>query len=255
MAADKTKELLEQLLADLYKQQAATGQPTGASYLEAQNGQFLGEIVSNEFDRDSILNEYGPYGSPYSTTSIFNQYSDYGSRYGQNSVNNPYCSTPPKLIINGGLLGFVTVNQYVANNIPTEAFLYTLHNDLGGLLAGRIGRSAGEMRQRNKESYIEAGDGTFLGRLNRDPFDAESIFNQFGMYGNRFSPSSIFNQFSTYGNQFNPLSPYNQFSIAPPKLYVRGEFVAFLTKNQMKHPRVDPDQLLSWAEQNVPRVG
>lgn len=253
MSADKTKELLEQLLADLYEREATGSKPFGASFLEAQNGQFLGKVVSNRFDRESILNRYGPYGSRYSTTSIFNRYSDYGSRYGRNSVYNPHCWKPPKLVINRRLLGFVTVNQHVANGISTEAFLYSLENDLAGLLAGRMSGSAGEVRRLKGESYIEAGDGSFLGKLDGNHFDEESIFNQFGIYGNEFSPSSIFNQFSTYGNQFNVLSPYNQVSTNPPRLYVNGEFVAFLTKNQMKRPRVDPDELLAWADQNVPR--
>ena len=253
MAADKTKELLEQLLADLYEQQSATIKSTEPSYLEAENGKFLGKISSNRYDNKSILNKYGPYGSRYSTTSIFNMYSDYGSRFGSNSVNNPYCSTPPKLVIGGRLLGYVTVNRHVINGISTEAFLYSLHNKLDDLLAGRISESVGDVRRHNKDSYIEAGDGTFLGKLNPDNFDEESIFNKFGTYGNKFFPSSIFNQFSTYGNQFNALSPYNQFSTNPPKLFVNGEFVAFLTKNQTRRPRVDPDDLLSWAEQKVQR--
>ena len=253
MSTDKTRDLLEQILAELYEKQATRNQSSSASYLEAQDEQFLGKIVSNRYDKDSILNTYGPYGSRYSTTSIFNKYSDYGSRYGKYSVNNPYCSIPPKLILNGRLLGLVTVNRYLTNAIATEAFLYTLKNDLEGLLGGRISRSPGEVRKLNRESYIEAGDGVFLGRLNPDRFDDESIFNQFGMYGSRFSPSSIFNQFSTYGNGFSIWSPYNQFSVDPPKLYVKGRFVAFLTKNQMRRPGVDPDELLSWAERNVPR--
>lgn len=255
MSSDKTKELFEQILADLYEKQAATIQRTGASYLEAKDGQFLGSIVSNRFDSNSILNEYGPYGSRYSTTSIFNQYSDYGSRYGTNSVNNPYCATPPKLIINGRLLGFVTVNRHVVNGVATAAFLHALRNDLGGLFAERISGSSGEVRQQKRESYIESGDGVFLGGLNPNRFDDESIFNQFGIYGSRFSPSSIFNSFSTYGNQFNTMSPYNQLGTNPPRLYVKGKFVAFLTKNEMKSPRVDPDRLRSWAEQNVSRFG
>ena len=105
------------------------------------------------------------------------------------------------------------------------------------------------------ESYIESGDGTFLGKLNPNQFDQESIFNRFGRYGSQFSPESIFNRFSTYGNQFNSLSPFNRFSTNPPRLYVKGEFAGFLTKNETKRPRVDPDDLLSWAEQRVGRFG
>lgn len=255
MATDKTKELLEQLLADLYKKQAAGIEPIGASYLQAQNGQLLGKITTNRFDKESILNKYGPFGSKYSPTSIFNKYSDYGSRYGNNSVNNPYCATPPRLVINGKVFGFVTVNRNVKNRIQTEPFLYALENDIKGLLSGRITESASGARQKQGESYIEAGDGTFLGNLDLNQFEQDSIFNQFGTYGNKFSPSSLFNQFSTYGNQFNPLSPFNQYSTNPPKLYVNGQFVAFLTKNPIKKPSVDPDNLLSWAEHNVSRYG
>ncbi len=249
--ADQTIKLLEQLLAELYERQTAGTHPHGTSFLQAENEQFLGKITSNSYDHDSILNEYGPYGSPYSNTSIFNQYSEYGSPYGQNSVHNPYCASPPKLYIDNRLVGRVGLNPYVQNRIPTEAFLYSLRNDLDGLLQGRIVGSESEARQLRGESFIEAPDGTFLGKLNPNKFDQESIFNSLGPYANKLSQSSIFNKFSTYGNQFNPMSPFNQFSTNPPKLYVRGQFVAYLTKNRFLKPRVDPDELLDWAKRNV----
>jgi hypothetical protein len=251
MSTDKTKQVLEQLLAELYEKQSATVRPQGSSFVEAQNGQFLGKITTNKYDNESILNKYGPYGSRYSTTSIFNKYSDYGSRYGANSIHNPYCSTPPRLVINGQHLGYISANKNLADRIPTESFLYTLNNNVKALLAGQITESEREALKLGGKSYIEAGDGTFLGKLTPNQFDQDSIFNQFGTYGNQFSPSSIFNQFSKYGNQFNPLSPFNEFSNNPPKLFVKGKFVAFLTKNKFKKPRVDPDEILSWAKQNV----
>ena len=117
MAQDRTKELLEQLLADLYDRQRRSSSPTGDSYLQARNGQYLGKITSDGYDNASMLNEYGPYGSPYSTTSIFNEYSDYGSPYGTNSVNNPYCSAPPQLVVGGRPIGSVTVNPYVPDQL------------------------------------------------------------------------------------------------------------------------------------------
>ena len=255
MSQDRTKELLEQVLADLYERQRESSMPTGDSFLEAQDGQYLGKITADRYDNSSILNEYGPYGSPYSTTSIFNNYSDYGSPYGSNSVNNPYCSLPPKLIVNGRSVGCVTTNPYVVDRIPTETFFHLLRTDIRALLSGRIPESAGELRRSKGESYIEGGDGTFLGKLNPNRFDPESIFNRFGRYGSKFSPDSIFNRFSTFGNQLNVLSPYSRLSANPPRLYVKGEFVGFLTKNGNKRPRVDPDDLLSWAEQRVGKFG
>lgn len=252
---DKTKDVLEQILAQLYADQTKETKAQDGSYLSAQDGQYLGKITDNKYDRDSILNEYGPYGSPYSATSIFNPYSPYGSEYGAYSINNPYCTTPPKLFINGHLLGLITANRYVAGRISPEAFLYTLKNDLRSLLAGRITESESQARQVKHESYIEANDGTFLGKLNPNRFDRDSIFNQFGPYGNKFSPASIFNKFSNYGNQFSILSPYNKFTRTPPKVYVAGKFVAHLTVNEILSPRINPEELLQWAEQNVSRHG
>lgn len=252
---DKTQELLEQLLAQLYERQAHDKHPQGPSYLQATDEQFLGKITTNFYDKDSILNEYGPYGSPYSNTSIFNEYSDYGSSYGNNSVNNPYCASPPNLYINNQLISPVSVNPYLQNKIPTESFLYSLRNDIEGLLSGKFVGSESEVRQLNGESFIESEDGVYLGKLNPNKFDQESIFNKFGPFGSKFSQSSIFNRFSPYGNQFNILSPFNQYSSNSPKIFVRGQFVAYLTKNKYKNPRVDPDEILEWAENNVPRFG
>lgn len=47
----------------------------GESFLIAADGQYLGQLSSNRFLTDSLMNEYGPYGSIYSSISIFNRYS------------------------------------------------------------------------------------------------------------------------------------------------------------------------------------
>lgn len=98
-SSDKTKELLEQMLAKLYAEQAQETRRYDTSYLIAQDDQFLGKITDNTYDTDSILNQYGTYGSQYSTTSIFNPYSQYGSVYGAYSINNPYTNTPPNSLL------------------------------------------------------------------------------------------------------------------------------------------------------------
>ena len=53
----------------------------GAKLL-AQNDEntYLGEIT-NRYASDSVLNEYGIYGSEYSLNSIWNKYSTFGSEY------------------------------------------------------------------------------------------------------------------------------------------------------------------------------
>lgn len=254
-SSDKTKEVLEQILAQLYSEQAQESKVPNGSYLIAEDGQLLGKITDNSYDTESMLNQYGPFGSQYSTTSIFNAYSQYGSQYGAYSINNPYCTQPPKLYINGRFIGYISANQHIPNRISPEAFFYTLENDLPSLLRGQIVESESKARQFKGDSYIEAQDGTFLGKLNPNHFDPESIFNGFGTYGNKFSQNSLFNKYSPYGSQFSNLSPYNKFSQSPPRLFVKGQFVAFLTVNNMIRPRIDPDSLFKWAEENVSKFG
>lgn len=249
---DETKKLLENILSDLYQESSsAVSWDRNKSYLLASDGQFLGEITSRTDSPNSILNQYSPYGSQYSNTSIFNPYSLYGSRYGAYSINNPYCTAPPKLIINGKLLGRVTNNNYITNKISTEAFLYTLKNHLDLLLQGHICESEEEVRCLKKESFIIAADGQYLGSIKPSPYDQDSIFNTFSPYGSKFSQTSIYNKFSPYGSSFSPISPYNTFSTKPPKVYVKGRFTAYLTNNRMLNPQINPDELKNWAQHNV----
>lgn len=87
-------------------------------------------------------------------------------------------------------------------------------------------------------------DGQFLGRL-ANQFDSQSILNQFGSYGSQFSSTSMYNQFSSYGSQFSSLSAFNTLATSPPQLYVSGRFAAYVTKNTLKFPGVDPNALRS----------
>ncbi len=90
---------------------------------------------------------------------------------------------------------------------------------------------------------IIADDGQFLGIINTNAFDSDSIANQFGTYGNPFSSTSIWNTFGTYGSDFSVLSPWNDFTITPPTIVEDGFFVAYLTTNSVLIPRVDPNDL------------
>ena len=91
---------------------------------------------------------------------------------------------------------------------------------------------------------IYAQNGQYLGRLT-NVFDSQSVLNTFGVYGSQFSATSMYNPYSQYGSQFALYSAYNQSSISPPVLYVSGRFAAYVTKNTVKIPRVDPDALKS----------
>jgi hypothetical protein len=85
---------------------------------------------------------------------------------------------------------------------------------------------------------------TFLGDLTTNQFDLNSIYNEFGTYGNKFSPDSIWNQFGTYGNPYSQYSPFNQFTSTPPMIINgNGQIVGRLTVNQIITGAVSPYQL------------
>lgn len=63
---------------------------------------------------------------------------------------------------------------------------------------------------------IYAADGTYLGRLNANRYDPESVANSYGQYGSRYSSTSIKNPYSTYGSPYSALSPTNPYATTPP---------------------------------------
>jgi hypothetical protein len=82
----------------------------GASIFSSDN-RYLGRFT-NRFDSESVLNEFGSYGSPYATNSTNNTYGIYGSPYSSQSARNPYASNPPGIYRNGTFLGYYTANEY-----------------------------------------------------------------------------------------------------------------------------------------------
>lgn len=73
---------------------------------------YLGKLVTNEFDSDSIWNEYGDYGSKYKTNSIWNSYGKYGSDYSTESAFNDYARKPPHIVDDTGAhVGYLTTNS------------------------------------------------------------------------------------------------------------------------------------------------
>ncbi|WP_312806546.1 hypothetical protein [Agrobacterium cavarae] len=250
---DETRKLLAQLLSELHSKQATQATTRGVSFLEGADGVFLGNIDANAYDKNSISNIYGPYGSKYSQTSIFNMYSPYGSRYGAYSINNPNSVQPVKLFVDGKHLGNISSNPRVPSYIDAADFLEAVRTDIASVSDGSFLKTGRNARRARGEAFIEAADGTFLGSLNLNQYDQDSVFNQYGPYGSSYSPISIFNQFGTYGSAFSQLSPFNQFSQNCPTIYVNGTAVGKLTKNTFVAKRVDPDDLRDWVARNVPR--
>lgn len=96
------------------------------------------------------------------------------------------------------------------------------------------------------DSRLYAADNTLLGNINKNPYDPDSITNEYGQYGNPYNAGSIFNDFAQYGNPYSALSPYNEFSRTPPRFIRDGQTIAYLTVNQFISPRVDPRQFRAW---------
>lgn len=63
---------------------------------------------------------------------------------------------------------------------------------------------------------IYANDGTYLGRLNSNPYDPESVANPYGPYGSPYSSQSINNPYGRYGSAYSTRSPNNPYSTTPP---------------------------------------
>ncbi len=91
---------------------------------------------------------------------------------------------------------------------------------------------------------IFAEDGAFLGVINFNSFDSDSICDSFGNYGSRFSSTSIWNSFGSYGSDFSSKSAYNEFTSTPPVIYENDVPYSYLTKNTFKTPWIDPDDLM-----------
>lgn len=73
---------------------------------------FLGTF-SNRYQGNSIFNEFGPNGSEFSGTSIWNKFSTFGSEFSQYSPNSQYTSTPPMIVKDGRIIGYLTRNKSI----------------------------------------------------------------------------------------------------------------------------------------------
>jgi len=68
--------------------------------------------------------------------------------------------------------------------------------------------------------YLVSPDGKFLGNLNSNRYDPNSVSNPYGRYGNKYSPDSINNSYGVYGSPYSNKSINNRFATEAPKIYV-----------------------------------
>jgi hypothetical protein len=77
---------------------------------------YLG-FFGSQYSSDSVMNLFGTYGSQYNSMSVRNTFGTYGSSYGTYSANNSYTSSPPKILKNGLLKGYLTTNSFVSGGV------------------------------------------------------------------------------------------------------------------------------------------
>lgn len=106
------------------------------------------------------------------------------------------------------------------------------------------------VRIRRRESFLVASDGQFLGQLSSNPYLFEGVKNQYGSFGSMYSSTSIFNKYGRYGSEYSQLSPFNQSTQHPPRIFLRGEFVGYLSVNQFVGNRLDPHKLFDYISNN-----
>lgn len=93
---------------------------------------------------------------------------------------------------------------------------------------------------------IVADDGFVLGVISANKTDPTSVSNEIGQYGSPVGRFSIFNESGQYGGETGRFSPFNKTCLAPPKIFVDGKLLCYLTVNPAKTPRIDPRMLKSW---------
>lgn len=79
----------------------------------------------------------------------------------------------------------------------------------------------------------------YLGRLSQNRYNADSVSNPYGQYGNKYSPDSINNSYGQYGSPYSAKSVSNPYARNAPKLYdSNGNYRGKLSSN-----KYDPDSI------------
>lgn len=90
---------------------------------------------------------------------------------------------------------------------------------------------------------IVAGDGKFIGTIDREYDSPQSIANRNSDFGNPASELSLWNPKSLYGSPTSDYSPWNPKAKYPPMLSWHGAFKGYLTTNPEVTPAISPEVL------------
>ena len=93
-------------------------------------------------------------------------------------------------------------------------------------------------------AYVEASDGTYLGFFGASS-SSESIANSAGLYGSTSGVNSTRSSSGLYGSTSGFNSANNSVSFNPPKIFSGVQFIAFLSTNTSKFPRVEVEATIT----------
>jgi len=84
------------------------------------------------------------------------------------------------------------------------------------------------------------GNGKFLGTLNGNRYDPNSVSNPYGQYGSRYAPDSVNNPYGRYGSPYSPDGSANPYTTGGAKVVdpESGKFLGTLNSN-----RYDPNSV------------
>jgi hypothetical protein len=93
-------------------------------YILGDDGEYLGLITTDEFNRKSLLNDIGPHGSNVSPKSILNDVGRYGGNVSPKSAFNDIAMSPPRVFTKDGVfVGFLTTNELKRPRIDPRALI------------------------------------------------------------------------------------------------------------------------------------
>ncbi len=121
-----------------------------------------------------------------------------------------------------------------------------------GQSLGEESRSNGTGGQNKLMIFAGSNHETYLGCLNCEETASDSISNEYGQNGSRYSQTSIWNHYSQFGSPSAPYSACNPYSTDPPVIVDdAGTYYGRLTLNQF-HPELAAGrQLIGWLNQVV----
>jgi hypothetical protein len=97
--------------------------PLEGTIIIADDGQLLGVITTNEFNSNSIINEFGKYGNKFNANSIFNEFGKYGNVFSSLSPFNQFTLTPPKIYKGDQFIAYLTTNTLLSPRVDPQLLI------------------------------------------------------------------------------------------------------------------------------------